>query len=258
LAIIIARMNVTAIIPARFSSQRLPGKPLALIHGKTMIQRVYEQTQKCPAISQAIVATDDNRILEHVLSFGGKAVMTSEHHQSGTDRCYEAAVKSGIQEPESIIINVQGDEPFIDPAQISQICGCFKNPQTQIATLIKKIDNSGDLFNPAKPKVIIDAQKRALYFSRASIPFIRGIEEENWMASHTFYKHIGIYGFRMDILKKITSLKPSALEQAEALEQLRWLENGFFIQTETTEYDSVSVDTLEDLEKINNTSFENT
>ncbi|MBA3901850.1 MAG: 3-deoxy-manno-octulosonate cytidylyltransferase [Bacteroidetes bacterium] len=249
-------MKITAIIPARFASQRLPGKPLAVIHGKTMIQRVYEQAEKCKDILNIIVATDDQRILNHVKSFGGNAAMTSKSHQSGTDRCYEAAVLSGIHEASDIILNIQGDEPFINPAQISQLCRSFKRQETQIATLVKLITDKDDLFNPTKPKVVMDSNQRALYFSRASIPFFRNIEEDLWIKNHNYYKHIGIYGYRFDVLQKITSLEPSPLEIAEALEQLRWLENGFFIQAEVTDYDSISVDTVEDLEKLNNTSIE--
>jgi 3-deoxy-manno-octulosonate cytidylyltransferase (CMP-KDO synthetase) len=249
-------MNITAIIPSRFGSQRLPGKPLSIIHGKTMIQWVYERTIKCKEISTVIVATDEERIFKHVESFGGRVIMTSQHHESGTDRCYEAAINEGITNPEDIILNIQGDEPFINPIQISQLCACFKNPETQIATLVKPIKEMDELFNPSKPKVILDAHKKALYFSRAAIPFLKNFEKEQWLEKGKFYKHIGIYGYRFDVLKSITALSPSVLELAEGLEQLRWLEHGFFIQTDVTDYDSVSVDTPEDLEKINKTSLD--
>jgi 3-deoxy-manno-octulosonate cytidylyltransferase (CMP-KDO synthetase) len=249
--------KITAIIPARFASERLPGKPLILIAGKTMIQRVYEQVRSCPNISETIVATDDLRISEHVKSFGGKAVMTASHHQSGTDRCFEAAINSNFQvTDENIIINIQGDEPFIKPQQIEQLCNCFNNPQTKIATLIKTIVDPEELFNPSKPKVVINKNKEAIYFSRSPIPFLRKHEEQNWLRHHKYYKHIGIYGFTLKTLREITSLEQGELEKAEALEQLRWIENGYSIHTEITEYESPSVDTHEDLEKINSRSGE--
>jgi 3-deoxy-manno-octulosonate cytidylyltransferase (CMP-KDO synthetase) len=242
----------TAIIPARFNSERLPGKPLILISGKTMIERVYEQVKKCEKISETIVATDDWRIFEHVKTFGGKAVMTDIGHNSGTDRCYEAAVNFGIpSDDDNIIINIQGDEPFIKPEQIDLLCSCFHNPQNKIATLVKPIDDPEELFNTSKPKVILNKQNKAIYFSRAPIPFLRKYSQPYWLSHHTYYKHIGIYGFTVKTLKEITSIPQSKLEKAEALEQLRWIENGHGIHAEITEYDSFSVDTPEDLEKIN-------
>lgn len=244
-------MQITGIIPARYGSQRLPGKPLAVIKGTTMIQRVYEQSIKCSELNNVIVATDDDKIYSHVIDFGGKAVMTSSNHNSGTDRCFEAACKLNIENDDHIIINIQGDEPFINPEQILELIGCFKTNDVEIATLVKEISNKEEIFNASKPKVIINSKKRALYFSRSPLPYIRNVDPDLWINHHVFLKHIGLYGYRFGTLKKISALPPSSLEIVEALEQLRWLENGFNIQTELTHYDSVSVDTIEDLEKLN-------
>jgi 3-deoxy-manno-octulosonate cytidylyltransferase (CMP-KDO synthetase) len=240
-------MEILGIIPARYASTRFPGKPLVLIHGKTMIQRVYEQASKS-SLTKVIVATDDQRIMEHVQSFGGKAVMTAEHHQSGTDRCFEAYQQH--DQPFEYIINIQGDEPFIRPEQIDLVASCFRNPQTQLATLIKKISTPEELFNVNAPKVVISRTGEALYFSRQPIPYCRNVPNDIWHQQHTYYKHIGIYGYRADILEQITQLPPSGLELAESLEQLRWLENGFRIATATTEFETFGIDSPEDLEKI--------
>ncbi|MFD3003519.1 3-deoxy-manno-octulosonate cytidylyltransferase [Pontibacter toksunensis] len=240
-------MDVLGIIPARYASTRFPGKPLTDIKGKSMIQRVYEQAQKS-GLSEVLVATDDQRIMEHVEGFGGKAVMTAAHHQSGTDRCFEAYQLHNA--PYEYIINIQGDEPFIKPEQIDLVSSCFQKPQTQLATLIKKIDFPEELHNVNAPKVVINQNKEALYFSRQPIPYCRNVPHDIWHQQHTYYKHIGIYGYRADILEQITQLPPSALELAESLEQLRWLEHGFRITTALTEFETIGIDTPEDLLKV--------
>lgn len=240
-------MQILGIIPARYASTRFPGKPLVDIAGKSMIQRVYERAKKCAQLSEVIVATDDDRIFEHVQSFGGKAVMTSSNHQSGTDRCAEVAEKH----PEyDVIINIQGDEPYIDPEQISKLISCFDDASTQIATLIKKVSNEQELQNTNSPKVIINKNSEAIYFSRSPLPHIRGEELQNWLQHFTYFKHIGIYGYRADILKQITKLPVSPLEKAESLEQLRWVENGFKIKVAETEIETIAIDTPEDLKKL--------
>lgn len=241
-------MKFLAIIPARYSSTRFPGKPLAKLGGKSVIQRVYEQVSS--VMDDAVVATDDERILNEVLNFGGKAVMTSTSHRSGTDRCQEAYTKLG--EEFDIIINVQGDEPFIRKEQIETLKSCFENPETEIATLVKPFseeDGVEALFNPNSPKVVIDGKSQALYFSRSVIPYLRGVEPENWLSKHTFYKHIGIYAFRAKVLKEVTSLPQSPLEKAESLEQLRWLESGYKIGVGITNFETIGIDTPADLER---------
>jgi len=243
-------MNFIGIIPARYASTRFPGKALINIGGKPMIQRVYEQSSL--VLENVVVATDDNRIEEAVLSFGGKAVMTSRKHKSGTDRCFEAIEKlhenTGIHY--DIIINIQGDEPFLHPNQLKKVISCFDKKNTQIATLIKPINNTEDIFNTNRPKVVINRKKEAIYFSRSPIPFMFKEKDNNWVKKHKFYKHIGLYAYKYDILKKITALPPSPLETAESLEQLRWIENGFRIKVEFTERDSICIDTKSDLKKI--------
>jgi len=241
-------MKILGIIPARYGSTRFPGKPLIDIDGKTMIQRVYEQAQQAKDITDVIIATDDQRIFDHIKSFNGNVVMTSSSHESGTDRCAEVLTK--MESGFDIVINIQGDEPFIDPNQIDQLCQCFKDEKTDIATLIKKITTEEELFNPNKPKVVIDENDFALLFSRNTIPYLKGEEKSNYLAKHTYYKHIGIYGYRAPILKKIAALPVSKLEQAEGLEQLRWLENGLNIKVAETSLEAISIDTPEDLEKI--------
>lgn len=241
-------MQVVGIIPARYASTRFPGKPLINIEGKSMIQRVYEQAKKTKILSQVIVATDDSRIEEHVKSFGGSVVMTSENHQSGTDRCFEAIQK--FSSNADVVINIQGDEPFIRPEQIDLIASCFDSPKTQIATLVKKITTNEELFNTNIPKVILNKNKEAVLFSRQTFPHIRGKEQEEWLNHFLFYKHIGIYAYRTEILEEITKLKQSPLELAEALEQLRWIENGYKINVEITDFESIAIDTPEDLKKL--------
>lgn len=238
-------MRVLGIIPSRYASTRFPGKPLADIGGRSMIRCVYEQCLKSQTLSSVIVATDDQRIADEVESFGGKFVFTSPDHPSGTDRCNE--VISNMQETYDAVINIQGDEPFIDPGQIDLLAACFSDPQTQIATLIKKISDQEPLFNPNTPKVIIDAHQFAIYFSRETIPHIRNKERSEWLSGHTFYQHIGIYGYRWDVLKSITGLPVSSLEKAESLEQLRWIENGLKIKTAVSAHQSISIDTPADL-----------
>jgi 3-deoxy-manno-octulosonate cytidylyltransferase (CMP-KDO synthetase) len=237
-------MKILGIIPARFASTRFPGKPLVDIGGKSMIQRVYEQAKKCIHLTEVIVATDDQRILDHVTNFGGAAVITSPDHQSGTDRCAEVA----LQHPQyDVIINIQGDEPYIDPEQISKLTSCFNSLDTQIATLIKKVQNNHELLNVNSPKVVINKLSEAVYFSRSPLPHIRGQEQQNWLNYYTYFKHIGIYGYRADVLQQITKLPVSSLEKAESLEQLRWIENGYRIKVAETELETYAIDTPEDL-----------
>lgn len=237
------------IIPARYASSRFPGKPLALVGNRTMIQRVYEQASK--SLDLVYVATDDRRIYNTVLQFGGKAVMTSPDHQSGTDRIAEA-VKHIVEETGTTIdiaVNIQGDEPFIRPEQISLLKDCFSDRAVEIATLIRKAESEEDIFNPNQPKVIINSKGDAIYFSRAAIPWYRDAEQKEWSKKHVYYKHIGLYAYRTDVLKKITLLPRSPLEIAESLEQNRWIENGYRIRTAVTNWESIGIDTPEDLEK---------
>ena len=240
--------TIVGIIPARFGSTRFPGKPLADIRGKSMIERVYAQAKKSRSLSEVIVATDHESIERKVKNFGGKVCLTSPDHPSGTDRCAE--VLNRMKLDCDAVINIQGDEPFIDPRQIDLLSSCFDDNRTDLATLIKQIHSREVLFNPNSPKVIVDHEQFAIYFSRHPIPFIRGFEEQHWLSKHTFFQHIGIYGYRPHILKKITQLPPSPLEKAESLEQLRWLENGFKIKTAITTFETIAIDTPEDLEKV--------
>ncbi len=238
-------MKFTAIIPARYESTRFPGKPLALLKGKPIIQWVYENV--AAAVDQVWVATDDDRILKTVKDFGGQAIKTLSTHQSGTDRCAEAAQKLAETFDFDVVINVQGDEPFIQKEQIELLKSCFVE-DTEIATLVKKIDLTDELFNPNRPKVVTDNQMNALYFSRSPIPFIRNAEKNDWLKHHTFWSHVGIYAYKTDVLQKITRLKQGKLELAESLEQLRWIENRFNIKTAETTHQSIGIDTPEDLE----------
>lgn len=240
-------MKILGIIPARFASTRFPGKPLVEIGGKTMIQRVYEQTSKSKLISEIVVATDNEQIKSHVLAFGGTAMITSETHQSGTDRCQE--VVNNLNATYDFVINIQGDEPFIAPEQIDLLAQNLKK-ETEIATLYKKISDEEQLFNTNVPKVIKNQNQEAIYFSRHPIPFLRGVENQNWLKNYEFYKHIGLYAYRTDILAKITKLKVSLLEKAESLEQLRWLESGFKINLIETHLETFGIDSPEDLKKI--------
>lgn len=240
-------MKIAAIIPARYASTRFPGKPLADIAGKTMIQRVYEQCKQINELAYVIVATDDERIYQNVIQFGGEACMTSSQHLTGTDRIWEVVEKLNLAV--DVIINVQGDEPFIQPSQIQNIIACFQDANAAIATLVKPIEQNEVLFNVNAPKVVLDEAHFALYFSRQAIPFLRNEPTENWLNKHIYYQHIGIYGFRKDVLQKLVKLAPSKLEQAESLEQLRWLAAGYKIKTATTHETTIAIDTPEDLER---------
>lgn len=240
-------MKVLGVIPARYASTRFPGKPLVDIQGKSMIRRVYEQAVKASGIAKVVVATDDERIAAEVKNFGGEFIMTGSQHQSGTDRCAEVAAQlPGFD----VVVNIQGDEPFIDPAQIDLLISCFEDKQVQLATLIKEIHTQEELFNHNLPKVILNSKREAVYFSRQTVPYLRNTEKEHWLKAHQFYKHIGIYGYTTPVLLKITKLAPSSLEIAESLEQLRWVENGYAIQTRVTTIETIAIDTPEDLHKI--------
>jgi 3-deoxy-manno-octulosonate cytidylyltransferase (CMP-KDO synthetase) len=243
-------MKFLGIIPARYASTRFPGKPLADIDGKMMVQRVYEQVKPC--LDEVWVATDDERIAAAVRGFNGQVIMTSDQHRSGTDRCLEAAQKIGGAF--DVIINIQGDEPFIQSEQIQALKNCFLNdPTVELATLVKPFsakDGLESLINPNSPKVVLNLKGEAIYFSRSVIPYFRGVEPEHWLKLKTFYKHIGIYAYRKEVLAQIASLPQSPMELTESLEQLRWLENGFRIQTAVTDIENLAVDTPEDLERI--------
>lgn len=240
--------NFIALIPARYASTRFPGKPLAMLGGKMVIQRVYEQAKK--AFEEVYVCTDDERILQAVKSFGGNAIMTGTHHKSGTDRCHEAFLRSGSNA--DIIVNIQGDEPFIHPSQLESIKACFEDKDTDIATLVKPFKPSDGweaLANPNSPKVVVSKEMKALYFSRSIVPYLRGTDESEWLERHTYYKHIGLYAYRANVLQEITSLSQGDLEKAESLEQLRWLENGYTIKVGLTDVETIGIDTPEDLQR---------
>lgn len=258
-------MKYIAIIPARYASTRFPGKPLAVLGGKTVIQRVYEQAVS--VLPEAYVATDDERIFSAVEAFGGRAVMTRTDHKSGTDRIEEAVekleesgkwkveggkwkVESGRWKEEGddlVIINIQGDEPFIQPSQIETLMHLFDDPQTQIGTLGKPFETIEAVKNPNSPKIVVDNRGFALYFSRSVIPYVRGVEESLWLGHYPFLKHLGVYAYRRKVLAEVTRLPQGWLEKAESLEQLRWLENGYRIRVGTTSVETVGIDTPEDL-----------
>ena len=238
--------KVLAIIPARFGSTRFPGKPLADMAGMPMIRRVYNQVKKCEEISDVVVATDHEGIFRTVLQFGGKAIMTSASCVSGTDRCAEAL--SLLDGDWDVLVNVQGDEPFIDPAQLSELLRCMERPGAAIATLVRGIHREEDLFNPNVVKAVMDENGKALFFSRNPVPFVRGEEKSSWLSKARFFRHIGLYAFRPEILHEIALLPPGKLELAESLEQLRWLEAGYRIEAGETLFDSPGIDTPEDLE----------
>jgi 3-deoxy-manno-octulosonate cytidylyltransferase (CMP-KDO synthetase) len=242
-------LQFAGIIPARYASSRFPGKPLVLIGNKPMIQRVYDQARK--TLDMVWVATDDKRIFDAVLDFGGKAIMTSTDHLSGTDRCAEAVTKINRETTQKIdiVINIQGDEPFIKPEQINLLMKCFIDVSVELATLVRKVEPGEDVFNPNQPKVILDLKGDAIYFSRAAIPYMRDTEMSNWSKNHVFYKHIGMYAYRSETLKKITLLSRSPLEISESLEQNRWIENGYRIRTAITTWESIGIDTPDDLKK---------
>jgi 3-deoxy-manno-octulosonate cytidylyltransferase (CMP-KDO synthetase) len=240
-------MKLLGVIPSRYASSRFPGKPLVDMLGKSMLQRVYEQVSKATSLSKVIVATDDERIFDHVENFGGEVCMTSTHHPSGTDRCQEAYLST--KEHFDFVVNIQGDEPFIDPNQIDLLCSSIENT-TELATLIQKIATLEQLHSPGEAKVVLNKNKEAIYFSRSPIPFVQKIDPKDWLHHATFYRHVGLYAYRTDVLAKITQLQQSPLEKAESLEQLRWIENGFRIKTIETEMEeSICIDTPEDLQK---------
>jgi len=238
---------ILGVIPARYASSRFPGKPLVDILGKSMIQRVYEQAKKSGKLNDVIVATDDERISTHVKAFGGQVVMTEPNHPSGTDRCFEALKKSGKEY--TYIINIQGDEPFIDPSQIDLLAGVCDG-KTELATLMIPVDSHEVLFDTGEVKITMNNKHEALYFSREVIPHIKGVDKKEWHKHFPYYRHVGMYAYRADVLKQITTLAPSSLEKAESLEQLRWLENGFKIKLAITDFDSHCIDTPEDIEKV--------
>lgn len=231
------------IIPARYASTRFPGKPLAMLGGKTVIERVY--TQVADALDDAYVATDDTRIFDTVTGFGGKAVMTRTDHKSGTDRIEEAVEKIGGQW--DVVVNVQGDEPFIQRSQIDTLCRCFDDEDTQIATLGKPFDSMEAVDNPNSPKIVTDLRGYALYFSRSVIPYVRGCDHDEWLGHYPYLKHLGIYAYRREVLEAVTRLPQSPLELAESLEQLRWLQHGYKIKVGTTDVETIGIDTPDDL-----------
>ena len=238
-------MNFVAIIPARYASTRFPGKPLAMLGGKPVIQRVYEQVAS--VLEAAYVATDDERIYNKVKEFGGNVVMTRNDHKSGTDRIEEAIEKIGGDW--DVIVNIQGDEPFIQKSQIETVCHCFDDPSTQIATLGKPFTEMDAVKNQNSPKIVLDNNNFAMYFSRSVIPFVRNVDESEWLTKYPFLKHLGIYAYRKEVLAKVTKLPQSSLEIAESLEQLRWLQNGYKIKVGFTNVETVGIDTPEDLQR---------
>ena len=239
-------MKVIGIIPSRYASTRFPSKPLQMIKGKTMIQRVWEQAWKSK-LDAVVVATDDIRIADEVLKFGGQYVMTDPNHRSGTDRCREALYM--VEDQYDAVVNIQGDEPFIDPAQINQVIELIGRDDTRLASLAKRIEDEDELFSPNVVKVVMDKQGNALYFSRNPIPFIRNLDHDKWLQNGEFYKHIGLYAYKTETLCQIAEMQSTKLEMAESLEQLRWLENGLCIRMGITQLESLSIDTQEDYEK---------
>ena len=239
---------IAGIIPARYASSRFPGKPLIDIQGKSMIQRVYEEAVKSAMLGKVIVATDDERIIAHVASFGGHAVMTAANHPSGTDRCHEALQL--LDEDIRYVINIQGDEPFKDYRQIDELAAVLLDGTVELATQMIRVKTHEELFDIGEVKIVLNDKHEALYFSRNVIPFIKGVDEQQWHLNHAYYRHVGMYAYRADILEKITRLPISSLEQAESLEQLRWLEHGFRIKCITTKFESHCIDTPEDVDKV--------
>lgn len=247
-------ISTLGVIPARYASSRFPGKPLVMIDGKSMIMRVYEQTLKTTVLDRVIVSTDDERIFNHVKECGGEVMMTAGSHVSGTSRIGEVVDNLSFlgQCPYDVIVNIQGDEPFIDPSQIDLTVSLFNNPDVLIGTLIRNIDNEEDLLNPNVVKVVVDQAGKAMYFSRSPIPYFRGIPQDTWAANYEYYRHIGLYAYRSSILKTILNLPTSPPEAAESLEQLRWLYNGYSIHTAVTDIETVGIDVPEDLLKLTN------
>lgn len=238
-------MKFIAIIPARYASTRFPGKPLAMLGGKPVIQRVYEQA--ISVLGEAYVATDDERIFQTVTDFGGKAVMTRTDHKSGTDRIEEAVEK--LATDADVIINIQGDEPFVQASQLQALMQLFDDPETQIGTLGKPFENMEAVDNPNSPKIVCDRRGFALYFSRCVIPHVRGKERAEWIEHFPYLKHLGLYAYRREVLREVTQLPQTPLELAESLEQLRWLENGYRIRVGLTDVETVGIDTPADLER---------
>jgi len=240
-------MKILGIIPSRYESSRFPGKPLIDIAGKSMIQRVYEQSMKSNLINELVVATDDQRIFDHVESFGGNVMMTSDTHTSGTDRCGEVVETYSDFD---IVINIQGDEPLIRPEQLDELLVVFKNSDVKLATLIKKMSSIEDVLNPNRIKVVLDKDRNGVYFSRSPIPFIANSDKSEWLQKADFWKHIGIYAWRSDVLSKLIALPKTDLERQESLEQLKWIYNGYKIVTVETEIETPNIDVPEDLEKV--------
>lgn len=239
---------IAGIIPARYGSTRFPGKSLIDIKGKSMIQRVYEQAAKSTALQTLVVATDDDRILQHVRSFGGEAIMTASNHPSGTDRCWDALQQ--LTGDYQYVINIQGDEPFIDPAQIDELAAILKDGDVELATQMIPVSTHDELFDKGEVKIVLNDKMEALYFSRMVIPFVKGVDENEWHKHFQYYRHVGMYAYRRDILEQITKLPVGTLEQAESLEQLRWLQCGYKIKCAITRYESHCIDTPEDVEKV--------
>jgi 3-deoxy-manno-octulosonate cytidylyltransferase (CMP-KDO synthetase) len=242
------------VIPARYASSRFPGKPLVMIDGKSMIMRVYEQASKCASLNRVIVATDDYRIFSHVKECGGEVIMTSGFHASGTSRIAEVVnnLPGSDKDTFDVIVNIQGDEPFIDPSQIELAVSLFNKPEVQIGTLIRKISENADILNSNVVKVVVDKSGKALYFSRSPIPFIRSVPQAEWLSHYEFFRHIGLYAYRTEVLKSVANLPESPQELAESLEQLRWLYNGYVIHTAITDIETVGIDAPEDLLKLTN------
>lgn len=242
-------MKFIAIIPARYASTRFPGKPLVEIKGKPMVQHVYEKAVNSNLFQKVIVATDNEEIQKVILDFGGEVAMTNPNHQSGTDRCGE--VIEQLNEIFDVVVNIQGDEPFIHQSQLEELTDIFKSTPAQIGTLKKELSNPEDVFNPNVVKVVSGVDKRALYFSRNPIPFVRDFDQKDWFSKQKFYKHLGLYGYQSEVLKELVKLATSELEKSESLEQLRWLEHGYSIFISETKHESIGIDTPEDLKKIN-------
>jgi 3-deoxy-manno-octulosonate cytidylyltransferase (CMP-KDO synthetase) len=238
--------KVLGIVPARYASTRFPAKPLVDIAGKSMVEWVYSQAKKSSSLSNVVVATDNQKIYDHIIKFGGNACLTSEDHISGTDRCFEALQLQ--KEKYDYVINIQGDEPFIDPVQINLLASLLDGT-TELATLAKRIEKEEQLFNPNVVKIVFNQLYEALYFSRSTIPYIRNVDQANWLSKYRFYKHIGMYAYRADVLEKITNLEISPLEKAESLEQLRWIDNGFKIKVAETDIETLGIDTPQDLDQ---------
>ncbi len=239
---------IAGIIPARFASTRFPGKSLIDIRGKSMIRRVYEQSAKSTSLDKLVVATDDVRIFEHVESFGGDVIMTAAHHANGTDRCWDALQQLGTEY--RYVINIQGDEPFIDPQQIDELAAVLLDGTVELATQMIPVGTHEELFDRGEVKIVLNDKMEALYFSRMVIPFIKGVDEKDWHLHFTYHRHVGMYAYRRDVLEKISKIPVSSLEQAESLEQLRWLEHGFKIKCVPTRFESHCIDTPEDVEKV--------